>query len=284
MKQIFTLLILLTVSLASSAQITAGQQLNESANIFPDTLINGVCYSNASTESYYIDINEDLQNDFRLQSYCGQSPSHTSKYVSISSLNADAYIRYERTDSAYHDFQSYWLTAKATTAHMYGDTINHPLSIWDSTTLYLYSHFSSFGSGLSFSDFISTSDLYIGIKYQTGTDIGFGWIRVNCPNTNGCYIKDYSFGSQTLSINDIELAGVSIYPNPANDIITVENNLLNEEVQLQLTDVLGKELKTGKLTNKRVTIDVSDVQEGIYFLNCNTDNKRFTKKIIINRP
>ncbi len=123
----------------------------------------------------------------------------------------------------------------------------------------------------------------MGIKYQTVTDTGYGWIRVNCPNSNGCYIKDYSFGSQTLSINDIKLAGVSIYPNPTSDIITVEGNLLNEEIQLQLTDVLGKEIKTGMLTNTKATIDVTDVQEGIYFLTLQTSNAIATKKIIVRR-
>lgn len=283
MKQIFTLLILLTVSLSSSAQVLAGHPLSESSNIFPDTLINGICYSTSSAESYFIDINEDAQNDYELKGYCGQSPSHFTKYVSISSLNADAYIRYERTDSSYHDFQGYWVTAKATTALSYGDTIDHPLSLWDKTTLYLNYSSSSFGSGLSFSDFISTSDLYVGIKYQIETDIGFGWIRVNCPNTNSCYVKDYSFGSQTLSINDTELSSVNIYPNPANDIITLERNLLNEAIQLHLTDVLGKEIKTGKLTNTKAAIDVSNVQEGIYFLILQTSNATATKKIIVQK-
>lgn len=79
------------------------------------------------------------------------------------------------------------------------------------------------------------------------------------------------------------LISISVFPNPATNKISIEGDFLNEEVQLQLTDVLGREIKTGILTNTKTTIDVSEVQEGIYFLILQTINATATKKIIVQR-
>ena len=76
---------------------------------------------------------------------------------------------------------------------------------------------------------------------------------------------------------------ISVFPNPATNKISIEGDFLNEEVQLQLTDMLGREIKTGILTKTKTTIDVSEVQEGIYFLILQTINATATKKIIVQR-
>lgn len=285
MKQISTLLILLIISLPSSAQILAGHPLSISSNIFPDTLINYTCnHLSNSEESYFVDINEDLQNDFEIKAFCKITHQMNNvNNIAIKSLNADSYSRFERVDSVYNNNSGNWMTAQVALPFYYGDTINSISGLWDNNTSYLTYFLSFTGASLYFTDFSDTIDRYIGIKYQSTTETGYGWIRVNCPDPSMCYIKDYSFGTPALGINNLELSRVTVYPNPVNDIITIESNLLNEAVQLQLTDVLGKEIKTRMLTNTKATIDVSDVQEGIYFLILQTSNATATKKIIVHR-
>src|ERR1035437_4115308 len=103
----------LIICVKSQSQIyKAGDVLSTYVDINPDTLINFSCINHFSTESYYFDVNEDLQNDFQIQAYCGISPGHSIQYISITSLNPNSYIRFGRIDSAYNTYSSYWMTAK----------------------------------------------------------------------------------------------------------------------------------------------------------------------------
>ncbi|MCC1484020.1 T9SS type A sorting domain-containing protein [Winogradskyella sp. E313] len=83
----------------------------------------------------------------------------------------------------------------------------------------------------------------------------------------------------TLSTQDLTLLGLSIYPNPADDFITVESNNI-EISSINIYDVLGKNVLSQKeLTNNRV--DVSDLNEGVYFMKIDAGNTSATQKIII---
>lgn len=83
----------------------------------------------------------------------------------------------------------------------------------------------------------------------------------------------------TLSTQDLTLLGLSIYPNPADDFITVESNNIQIS-SINIYDVLGKNVLSQKeLTNNRV--DVSNLNEGVYFMKIDAGNTSATQKIII---
>jgi hypothetical protein len=68
---------------------------------------------------------------------------------------------------------------------------------------------------------------------------------------------------------------VNIYPNPANSKIYVEAKEIKE---VKLFDLLGNEIIS---TTKEKEIDMSNLREGIYFIQVNRSESIFTKKIII---
>jgi hypothetical protein len=88
----------------------------------------------------------------------------------------------------------------------------------------------------------------------------------------------------TLSVNDITLDdNISIYPNPAKNSLNI---LTSSNLQLEFAtifDVRGRQIISKDLTtsNSLNTIDVSQLQAGVYFIKFNIENLSTTKKFII---
>ena len=82
-----------------------------------------------------------------------------------------------------------------------------------------------------------------------------------------------------VSNNNIDNKRFKIYPNPNNGkfIVVTENN-----VKIEILNVLGNIIYQSNNTSTQ-EIDLSFVENGIYIININSDNERFTEKIIINR-
>ncbi len=138
-------------------------------------------------------------------------------------------------------------------------------------------------------------DSYIGCKLSLGGQTHFGWIRVMWNGTNFIY-KDFAYnstpgatinaGQTVLNINKYDLTKqISIYPNPAKDKITIENKLLINISGIKLIDITGKDVKSFTFLNlNNNTIDVSDLNQGIYFINIYSNKHLIdVKKIIINK-
>ncbi|WP_400079921.1 T9SS type A sorting domain-containing protein [Winogradskyella sp. R77965] len=72
----------------------------------------------------------------------------------------------------------------------------------------------------------------------------------------------YENNLNSLSIADVTLQNVTIYPNPANSIIHIKG-LTNDVATISVTDMLGRNVLTKSLyTNE--TLDVSQLVSGIY--------------------
>ncbi|WP_309608953.1 T9SS type A sorting domain-containing protein [Flavobacterium sp.] len=70
-----------------------------------------------------------------------------------------------------------------------------------------------------------------------------------------------------LSVNTFDKTGVSIYPNPTNSVITINNvNFLDKE-QYNIATVTGQVIMTGKMASSSQQIDISNLSDSIYFLN-----------------
>jgi hypothetical protein len=89
------------------------------------------------------------------------------------------------------------------------------------------------------------------------------------------YVQAYS---ETLSANDFKAATISIYPNPVSDVATIATN--GQQVKLvNVINTLGQTVLQGS-TN---TIDLSNLQNGIYIIKVQFDNNQVaTKKIVKN--
>ncbi|MEQ1665802.1 MAG: T9SS type A sorting domain-containing protein, partial [Bdellovibrionales bacterium] len=82
----------------------------------------------------------------------------------------------------------------------------------------------------------------------------------------------------TLGISDIDnLANMSFYPNPVIDFVTinVDKNLIGSTYII--TDLLGKQVLTGKLNNETSSIDISQLNSGIYLFQVGQQMKQTLK-------
>jgi Secretion system C-terminal sorting domain/HYR domain len=84
---------------------------------------------------------------------------------------------------------------------------------------------------------------------------------------------------EELGIADILAQGLSIFPNPASTSLTISSKTVNIET-IQLLDISGKQLLAmNNINQKEVTLNVSSLAQGIYFMRL---NNQITKKIIVN--
>jgi hypothetical protein len=98
------------------------------------------------------------------------------------------------------------------------------------------------------------------------------------------YIDDVSlYEDSTLNLKEnIEEENFLIFPNPADQQITIKYNKADGLTSYSVVDLLGNQILVGYLNKSNNTIDVSNLKNGIYFVNF-TNNTEFisTHKIII---
>jgi hypothetical protein len=83
----------------------------------------------------------------------------------------------------------------------------------------------------------------------------------------------------TTSIEEQLESHFNIYPNPFNEVLTIQNND-NSPVTYQLSDVYGEIISLATTQTSNFKLQTSNFSKGIYFLTITKNNKRFTKKLI----
>ena len=76
-------------------------------------------------------------------------------------------------------------------------------------------------------------------------------------------------------INEIDDAGIVIYPNPASDVLYINHGIS----EYKIINILGETLVSGEIIFDNQQVDISNLSNGVYFIKING----FTKKIIVNR-
>ncbi|HKC67945.1 MAG TPA: T9SS type A sorting domain-containing protein [Bacteroidia bacterium] len=100
-----------------------------------------------------------------------------------------------------------------------------------------------------------------------------------CTNTASKLIKVVS---SATAINKYSIANnISVYPNPANEMLYIECPLKN--ATLFITDILGNKIKQISVENELTTMDISSLSKGVYFLSVKTVNNVITKRFIVQR-
>ena len=79
-----------------------------------------------------------------------------------------------------------------------------------------------------------------------------------------------------------EFQDVQIYPNPTNSEIHLKGFDGNIHL-IEMVDVLGKIVYASSKFDSSILIDVSYLNEGIYFLKLKMEKGTVVKKIIINK-
>ena len=116
---------------------------------------------------------------------------------------------------------------------------------------------------------------YLGLGYYDTPNYGNDWSPIKIDNIAIC--------SPTSSvINRVSKETLKIYPNPAQDFITVSLDLDSKDNQVCIYNISGKLLFQQEKLNKTQTIDVSFLEKGIYILQIKNQAYSINKQLIIN--
>ena len=140
---------------------------------------------------------------------------------------------------------------------------------------------------------------YLALKTQVGTDIYYGWLKLGVGIENNfvsIIIMEYAYNSipnepiragQTMTTGVIENAfasSINLYPNPADNHLTIDFGSYNEEVKVIIADITGKVVYTTIATDtQRVDVSTKGFAEGMYVVQMQTGDFMGTKKLVIEK-
>jgi len=74
---------------------------------------------------------------------------------------------------------------------------------------------------------------------------------------------------------------ISIFPNPASSVLTIDFGRLVGRTDYTMVDATGRAVITDHATWDRKTIDVSTVANGVYVLRLRTSGKAWSTRILV---
>ena len=76
-------------------------------------------------------------------------------------------------------------------------------------------------------------------------------------------------------------SSISLYPNPANDVVNVQCTMNNVQVKaVEVFDVYGKLINTVNIVDNPIRVNVAGLAAGMYFVRVNTDEGTVTKSFV----
>jgi len=79
------------------------------------------------------------------------------------------------------------------------------------------------------------------------------------------------------------LAGIQVYPIPANDVITIQAATTHVGLTYRITDQTGRQVLSGRLNNNTTTVNISQLAAGIYFVQAGKLSKEIVKIVKQNK-
>ncbi|MBI4931348.1 MAG: T9SS type A sorting domain-containing protein [Bacteroidetes bacterium] len=117
---------------------------------------------------------------------------------------------------------------------------------------------------------------------QTATGLVPGTYPVCVSDSDSCVVCDSIYVGFAIGIHEISNQDIYISPNPSSGVFNVQMSRY-ENVQMKIYNVYGECIYQHICTSAHPQIDLSEVLNGIYFLQLKTEEGVLTKKIILNR-
>lgn len=130
--------------------------------------------------------------------------------------------------------------------------------------------------------FIQTGN-YVGVPvdwtlYNYTFPAGTRYVAINCVSNDAfIFCVDDVTLTYTVGINEPLNENVSIYPNPANNILHVTANGYNK---MEIINFLGQVVMSENVSNTNFEVNVADLNSGVYFVRLQGENGTITKKFV----
>jgi hypothetical protein len=85
-------------------------------------------------------------------------------------------------------------------------------------------------------------------------------------------------GQLNLGVSDFTFAGLSYYPNPLKDVLTVSNNTSIERIAIY--SISGQLIRNYDVALSEITLNLADLSRGMYLLEITSDGQTKTVKVV----
>lgn len=116
---------------------------------------------------------------------------------------------------------------------------------------------------------------------EEGEEYGIFVVPYNGNNEQGTPVA-VRFTSEGVmaSLVDVDMASISVYPNPAKNVVSISAPSAIDRIEMM--NVLGQKVyENATIGSENTTINVSDLDNGTYFVRIFCGNKMMTKKLIV---
>lgn len=105
---------------------------------------------------------------------------------------------------------------------------------------------------------------------------GFNMLHNNYGGS--AYYDHFKIETDNLLVNDWNVSNLSVYPNPAKDILNIQLNSTESIATIEIYSLVGQKVKQ---TKSKSTLNVGDLKSGTYVLKIQTtEGKVYTRKFI----
>ena len=114
------------------------------------------------------------------------------------------------------------------------------------------------------------------------SSLSLGTYTVVVTDENGCSASSTFVVTSSAGIKNVgEISNeVVVYPNPANDIITIEGKDVNID-KIEILNVLGQLTFSSEFKGSKVQINTSNLDQGVYFVKIHSAGKSVMKSLRI---
>jgi hypothetical protein len=84
----------------------------------------------------------------------------------------------------------------------------------------------------------------------------------------------------TVGLNDTRSWSFSVFPNPVKDLLTIETEGSAYKCRINIYDLQGREVLNREMSGQKISIDISGLSRGMYFLKFSEKKSTQIKKII----
>ena len=248
---------------------------------------------------FYYEINSDTIINGKYCTYFDDSSNQPLIFYYES--NDSVYWRSEN-DTKFHMFYNFNASKGDVWTITGGSVVNPSTSISDTFLVSVDTTYSAVYNGVSLKTLeISTINAVGNVWLFDGLVVEkFGHLSLHRPwhgleeiNLTGlrCY-SDSAFGQYTtvsyscdstwmaVGINDLNIHKLKVYPNPASDQLTIDATELNLTSALQTLEIYnlqGQLVEQYAITsnNNLITVDVSNLNNGVFFYTVKSENQPF---------
>ena len=125
----------------------------------------------------------------------------------------------------------------------------------------------------------SFADRTFDISSAVGQQVYIGFRHHNISDMFRLNIDDVAINSNSLSSNDFDRLNISIYPNPVDGNFVRIQTPINGTKEIEVFDLVGKRVINTNLSSD--SLDVSELNPGIYMVKVTIENLTSTSKLII---